>query len=236
MQGELLNLQIICYNELFTETYMSFCRENPCRVRILRLDYKKREKVKSMARRFSDIEQGGIYKLALDNLTKYRADAATRTSPRITGSGTPKNRIQSKVAIIPFYTEVTAETLAAAQLIVGAAKTSLEGTENFAKTVLDNYYDGTPNDKAKPAPKGYTPSRCRVFNPTSETAKYTKSKFTGLYYAKREGIGYSLPIGRKAPGDREEAVQAQILSDLTAEINTEPYRRVNFTDEKPPGL
>jgi hypothetical protein len=190
-----------------------------------------------MGRRFNDIEQAGVLKLALDNLNKYRAEAATRPSPRITGTGTPKNRIQSKVAVVPFYDEVTADqfTSKAAQIIVNAAKASLEGTENFAKTVLDTYYDVTPGDKARTSPRGFTPSRCRVFNPTSSAGKYEKSKFTGLYYVKREGASYSLPIGRKAAGDREEAVQAAIVSELTAEINSEPYRRVNFVDEKPPG-
>jgi hypothetical protein len=191
-----------------------------------------------MAKRFGDIEKAGVLKLALDNLTKYRADAASRQSPQITGTGTPKNRIQQKVAITPFYPAIDATQFDAktAQYIVGAAKSSLEGTENFAKAVIDGYYDATPSDKAKPAPRGYVPSRCRVFNPTSATAKYTKSKFTGLYYAKREGVGYSLPLGRKVAGDREEGVQATILSALTTEINAEPYRRVNFTDEKPPSL
>ena len=191
-----------------------------------------------MARRFGDIENGGVLKLALDNLNKYRAEAATRPSPQITGTGTPKNRIQQRVGITPFYPEIDATQFTAktASFIVGAAKASLVGTENFGKTIIDGYYDATPSDKAKPAPKGYVPSRCRVFNPTSEVAKYTKSKFTGLYYAKREGIGYSLPVGRKVAGDREEAVQAAILAALTAEINAEPYRRVNFTDEKPPSL
>jgi len=191
-----------------------------------------------MAKRFRDIKKGGILKLALDNLTKYQADAATRQSPQITGTGTPKNRIRVKVSVTPFYTEATPEAVAsgAAAYIVGAAKSSLEGTENFAKATIDNYYDTTPKAGAKPRPEGYSPSRCRVFNPTSEIAKYTKSKYTGLYYAKREGVGYSLPIGRKVAGDREEAVQAAILGALTAEINAEPYRRVNFTDEQPPGL
>jgi hypothetical protein len=191
-----------------------------------------------MPERFGDIERAGVLALALQNLNKYRAEAATRPSPQITGTGTPKNRIQSKVAIIPFYAEVTPEALTsgAAQLIVGAAKASVEAADNFAKATLDNYYDTTPSDKAKPAPKGYAPSRARVFNPTSQTAKYVKSKFTGLYYAKREGTGYSLPLGRKVAGDREEAIQAAILAELTGEINAVPYRRVNFTDEKPPSL
>jgi hypothetical protein len=201
------------------------------------LNYEKVTIVKNMGRRFSDIEKAGVLKIALDNLTKYRADAATRQSPQITGNGTPKNRIQSKVAVIPFYDEVTPEaiTAKAAYIIVGASKAALDATENFGKTVIDGYYDRTLGNKARTRPQGFVPCRCRVFNPTSETAKYVKSKFTGLYYAKREGVGYSLPVGRKVAGDREEAVQAAILSALTTEINAEPYRRVNFTDEKPPG-
>ncbi len=221
----------------FTQTYVGLCRKKPCTTQVSALNCKKQAKAcKRMGRRFGDIENGGVLKLALDNLNKYRAEAATRPSPQITGTGTPKNRIQLKVGVIPFYSEVLPEgiTSGASQLIVGTGKAALEGTENFGKTVIDGYYDATPKAGAKPAPKGYTPSKCRVFNPSSETAKYTKSKFTGLYYAKREGIGYSLPIGRKVAGDREEAVQAAILTALTAAINAEPYRRVNFIDEKPP--
>lgn len=189
-----------------------------------------------MAKRFGDIENGGILKLALDNLNKYRAEAATRPSPQITGEGTPKNRIQVKVAVIPFYDEITTEMITAktAYMTVPNGKAALESAENFAKSKAEGYYDPSPNDKSRPREKGFSPSRLRVFNPTSETAKYTKSKYTGLYYAKREGLGFSLAIGRKVAGDREEAVQKTIVGDLATELNAEPYRRVNFTDEKPP--
>lgn len=191
-----------------------------------------------MGKRFGDIENAGVLKIALDNLTKYRADAATRLSPQITGSGIPKNRIQVKVGIVPFESAATAETITsgAAQYIVGMAKAAVDSAENFGKAVTSGYYDATPKTLATPSPKGFSPSRVRIFNPTSETAKYTKSKFTGLYYAKREGVGVSTPIGRKALGDAEESTQKAILSALTTEINAEPYRRVNFTDEKAPGL
>lgn len=186
-----------------------------------------------MARRFGDIENAGILKLGLDNLNKYRAEAATRPSPRVTGSGTPKNRIQQKVAIVPFYASVNAID-AKTKVIVNAAKASVEATDNFAKAVLTPYFDATPPDGAGSKPEGFVPSRVRTFNPTAADAKYTKSKYTGLYYAKREGTGYSLPIGQKAPGDFEEVVQKAIKGALTTALNAEPYRRVSFTDEKPP--
>jgi hypothetical protein len=188
-----------------------------------------------MAKRFSDIEKAGVLKLALDNLTKYRADAATRQSSQITGNGTPKNRIQQKVAIVPFYIAVTAVD-AKAKVIVNASKASVEATDNFGKTALAGYYDATPPDGAGSKPQGFKPSRVRTFNPTVETAKYTKSKYTGLYYAKREGVGYSLPIGQKAPGDSEETIQRAIKAAMTSDLNAEPYRRVSFTDEVPPPL
>ncbi|MEG4861227.1 hypothetical protein QUB75_27045 [Microcoleus sp. K1-B6] len=188
-----------------------------------------------MAKRFGDIENAGILKVALDNLNKYRAEAATRPSPQITGDGTPKNRIQSRVSITPFYLgKVTATNMTKNKIIVRASKSSLDATDNFGKATIDDYYDATPATGATDAPEGFTPSRCRTFHPTAANAVYTKSKYTGLYYAKRTGIGYSLPIGRKAFDDTQESVQAAIKTALTAEINTTPYRSVSFTNEKPP--
>ena len=191
-----------------------------------------------MAKRFGDIENAGILKVALDNLNKYRAEAATRPSPQITGEGTPKNRAQVSVSISPFYLSgVTATNLAKSKLIVRAAKaavTAAEGAENFGKTVIGNYYDATPADGAEDAPEGFAPSRCRTFHPTVADAKYTKSKYTGLYYAKRTGIGYSFPIGRKVAEDTQEKVQADIKNSLTTALNEIDYRRVSFTNEKPP--
>ena len=188
-----------------------------------------------MAKRFGDIENAGILKVALDNLNKYRAEAATRPSPQITGQGTPKNRIQGRVSIVPFYLgKVTATNMAKNKVIVRAARTALDATDNFGKTAIGTYYDATPAAGSIDSPEGFMPSRCRTFHPTAADAKYTKSKFTGLYYAKRLGIGYSLPIGRKAFDDTQETVQSTIKTALTDEINTTPYRRVSFTNEKPP--
>lgn len=188
-----------------------------------------------MARRFSDVENGGVLKLALDNLNKYRAEAATRPSPQITGIGTPKNRVQQRVAIVPFYITVTAVD-AKAKIIVNASKASVEATDNFGKAALTGYYDATPPEGASSKPLGFKPSRVRTFNPTVAEAKYTKSKYTGLYYGKREGVGFSLPIGQKAPSDSEESVQKAIKGAITSELNAEPYRRVSFTDEVPPPI
>ena len=188
-----------------------------------------------MAKRFGDIENAGILKVALDNLNQYRAEAATRPSPRITGTGTPKNRIQRRVSIVPFYlSKVTATNMTKNKIVVRAGATALDAADNFGKATIDGYYDPTPATGATDAPEGYTPSRCRTFHPTAADAKYTKSKYTGLYYAKRQGVGYSLPIGRKVFDDTQESVQSDIKNALLTEINATPYRKVSFTNEKPP--
>lgn len=188
-----------------------------------------------MPRRFSDIYRGGELKLALDNLNTYRADAATRQSPRITGKGEPKNRQKVIVAVAPFYMAATSDAkLKVVQ--VGASKASYDATaaDNFGKTETDKYLKAA-SDSNTEKPDGFSPARIRTFNPTSEKGSYEKSKFTGLYYVKRPGVGYSLPFGKKLATDSYESVLADLRSSLATEVNAEAYRRVNFTEEFIPG-
>jgi hypothetical protein len=194
-----------------------------------------------MARRFSDVSRGGELKVAMDNYNKYKTDITTRKSPRITGTGTPKNRLIDNVGVIPFSVAVvgaTPQVYIVGLVRVGAADPDAAGggTPDWAKAKMDNYYDPTPPDGAISAPRGFRAARASTFEPSDPDGpgKYTKSKFTGLYYSKRPGTGRQYPIGRAkaAPSLDEIEVKKAIKADLITELNAVNYRRLSFSDER----
>lgn len=188
--------------------------------------------------RFSDIYRGGELKLALDNLNKYRSDATTRQSPRLTGTGTPKQRVQTKLAVIPFESKVLGG--GTTHILVRASKAAVESTDNFAKATISKYYTEAgkvAEGKLQNPVKKYSPARAVTFDPvTGAAGKYTKSKFTGLYYVKRDGVTSSLPIGLTTTADTatELQVKSTIRGELQTVIDQEAYRRISFTEEKIP--
>ena len=188
-----------------------------------------------MPKRFSDINRGGELKLALDNLNKYRAEALTRTSPRITGTGVPKNRLRSIVSVAPFYMAPGAAA-ALKKVQVSQLKGVDTAGENFGKGAVSPY-QGEAKASNTPKPQGFSPARVRIFEPESEDSvgKYEKSKFTGLYYVKRPGKGFNMPIGKAAADDTYEGVTTAISNALASEVNAKAYRRISFQEELIPG-
>lgn len=199
-----------------------------------------------MGKRFSDVNRGGELKLALDNLTTYKTNAATRTTKRITGTGTPTRRLQTFVKIFPFSTaksgtdtvypsyRVKMDTL----LATGATTTT---PAPFATTEANNYYDTTITGSVKP-PTGFSAARLSTFQSTGNGA-YAQSKYTKLYYGKYPGKSYHYPIGRAKAGDQtldekqvKEALITALAASLVTGVTAPNFRRISFKDEKMGGL
>lgn len=199
-----------------------------------------------MGKRFSDVNRGGELKLALDNLTQYKTNAATRTTKRITGTGTPTRRNQVFVRIMPFSDTKAANetTFPSYRVKVGAhiaTNTTITGGKApFAGAKANNYFDITLTGAVKP-PTGFSAARLSTFE-SSAAGTYAQSKFTKLYYIKTPGTSYHYAIGRPIAGPdtldeqgAKEALIAALASDLTT-VTAPNFRRISFKDEKMGGV
>ncbi len=196
-----------------------------------------------MARRFSDINRGGELKVALDNYNTYKTNLSTRTTSRVTGTGTPKRRITVPVAIYPFSVGPLAGGQTYEKYQVKMSKATFDGTGTpapFGKEKINNYYDSTLTG-AVDTPTGFSAARLSLFESTGAAA-YKQSKYTKLYYSRTPGISYHYPIGRTttAPGSLDEknvklALAAALADDIRA-APTGQLRRISFKDEKMGGL
>lgn len=201
-----------------------------------------------MGKRFSDVNRGGELKLALDNLTTYKTNAATRTTKRITGTGTPTRRLQGNVKIYPFSsaksgtdTVYPSYRVKMSRSLFNGATLPVGAVAPFATTKANNYYDETTTGAVKP-PTGFSAARLSTFQSTG-TGTYAQSKYTKLYYGKYPGTSYHYPIGRPKAGDQalderqvKEALIAALNDDLITGVTAPNFRRVSFKDEKMGGL
>lgn len=199
-----------------------------------------------MTKRFSDVNRGGELKLALDNLTAYKTNAATRTTKRITGTGNPTRRSQVFVKIFPFSVGALAGgTTYESYRVKMNATLATGGTFTdpapFATGTANNYYDTDTTGTVKP-PTGFSSARLSTFQSTG-TGTYAQSKYTKLYYGKYPGRSYHYPIGRAKTGDKgldekqvKEALIAALNSSLTTGVTAPNFRRISFKDEKMGGL
>jgi hypothetical protein len=200
-----------------------------------------------MGKRFSDINRGGELKLALDNVTQYKTNAATRTTKRITGTGTPTRRSQAFVRIMPFSDSKAAnETVfpsyrVKVDVLVTTAGTKTGGKAQFALGKANNYFEKALTGSVKP-PTGFSPAKLSTFESTA-AGTYAQSKFTKLYYIKTPGTSYHYAIGRPIAGPdtldeagAKEALIAALADDLTTGITPPNFRRISFKDEKMGGL
>lgn len=192
-----------------------------------------------MGRRFADINRAAELKFAADNYAKYQTDVTSRKSPRITGTGTPKNITSKNVSIQPFSkgTKKLILYIVKRTVSITGGTTPTVRTE-LGKTTIDNYYDDTPPAEGIEAtPKGFAPARANIFQPEANAvASYVKSKYTGLHYPKLAGKRAAYPIGRRRAGGEvsdEFETKTEIKNALIADTAWTDGARISFSPEKP---
>lgn len=190
-----------------------------------------------MGRRFADINRAAELKFAADNYNEYKTNVLTRTSPRITGTGTPKIRRSKAVSIRPFSAAIAPANI----YLVNRVTAIIDGgvaipRTSFAVATFNNYFDEEPAAGAQEPPKGFRPARANIFVPVAAAAPtYVKSKFTGLHYPKTEGSSNSYPIGRNKAGtgtDDEQETKRIIKSAVLGTTQIVAGTRVSFSDER----
>lgn len=192
-----------------------------------------------MAKRFSNIKKGGEYKKALDSYTTYLTDLGSRTSARVTGSGTPGTRGKSQSAGVRlFASDIAAGKYVLAkvsEIALSAAGGNFDTIAGFGIGADKRVEYEVDAVDVVGEPEGYaTPARLTVFKPGAGASVYKRSKYTGLWYIKYSGKSFSTPFGRKFNVDgtteRFATARAQIIASLKGN-DAGQFPRISIREE-----
>lgn len=173
-----------------------------------------------MSRYMSDIKDGEVYKLALDNYQTY-LKTKTNSDKRVIGGGVVGERQRTPVLVQAFGAED--------KIIVPTSAKGFEGLKGIltAARVTESLTGGVEDALFKPA----------VFTgmaTSTRASSRVKSKRTGLYYIKYGGPGDSMScaFGAKSATEEFEEGRAAVIAAFKTANATKKYIRVSVRGER----